>query len=373
MSVFHALILTIKSYITIGRHDLAEETLLDAVAAGNEVRFYYPIHYELAWFAPFVDRLVRKNPHLKSIWPARPEKKGEEALVLASCSHPLPHSCVSDDANLLDLHVCSFGPFEITANGWKVPLDQCPSKKALTLIKYLFFKRHEGGVSLDEALELLWPEMDPRATRANLRVILSMLRKVFKGTGNGENGLPNLIREDNKISLLLGKSGWADVDEFLGQIRLAGYKEKRGLWEEALIHHEKTVELYRGDFLAEELYADWCYMEREYLRDRFLASLIRMAEGHERLGNYTEAISVLYRALKTDKYREDAYRKLMVLCAKADRKGEIIRVYELCKKAIEDDLNLELSTDTESLYLKLSSNSVDVDLPLHAKQIVFPS
>jgi LuxR family maltose regulon positive regulatory protein len=357
MSIFHALVLTIKSYLDIGRDDLAEETFLNAISLDDVNRYYYAVHYELDWFLPFAESVIKKTPHLKTIWPGYlATLRNKDSLLLKSSAQMISGAHISPEKSLLDLHIYALGPFRMVANGWDVPLDKCPSKKALTLAKYLFFKRHEGGIFLDEVLELLWPEMDPQATRANLRVILSMLRKVFKRQGNGENGFQNLKREDNKLSLALGKSGWTDVDEFLGQIKLAGYKEKRGLWAEALIHYEKITELYQGDFLSEELYADWCYMEREYLKDQFLTSLMRMSECHERLGNFSEAISTLYRALKIDIYREDAYQKLMMLCDKAGRKGEMIRAYHLCRKAIEKDLKLELSSDTRDLFKKISNS-----------------
>ena len=94
-------------------------------------------------------------------------------------------------------------------------------------------------------------------------------------------------------------------------------------------------------------------MEREHLKDQFLTSLMRMVECHERLGNFSEAISTLYHALKIDIYREDAYQKLMMLCNKAGRKGEMIRAYNMCKKAIEEDLQLELSSDTRDLFKRI--------------------
>jgi DNA-binding SARP family transcriptional activator len=258
---------------------------------------------------------------------------------------------------LMDLHLYALGPFQIVVNGRKVPLEQCPSKKAVSLLKYLFFKRHDGGVLIDEALELLWPEMNPKSTRSNLRVALSMIRKVFKNQGNGSKAFHNLIREGENLRLSLGNSGWSDVDEFLNQVKLADYKEKKNLLSEALKHYEKMAELYRGDFLAEDLYADWSYMEREYLRDQYVASLMRMVDCHKRLENHSQAISTLYRVLKIDKYREDAYCQLMALCAATGRKGEMLRIYNLCKRAIEDDLNLELSSNTVDLYKRLANAS----------------
>ncbi len=358
MSVFHGIILMIKAYEIIGRHDLAGETFLENISPGEPSKYYYAVHYELEWFLPFFSRLMQKNPDLSQLWAGvmpGPSRSGVADVGTKVSTVPV-HTQDASDGHV-DLHFYVLGPFRVTANGRAVPLERSPSKKALTLLRYLFFKRHEGGVVLDEALELLWPEMDPRVTRSNLRVILSMLRKVFRRPGNGSQDFPNLIREGNKLKLSLGKSGWSDVDEFMNQVKLAGYKEKRNLWSEALKHYEKIVDLYRGDFLSEELYADWCAMERQYLKDQYVTSLMRMVHCYEQLGNPAEAIGALYRVLKMDKYREDAYQRLMALCASSGRKGEMTRAYGLCRKAIEEDLNMELSVDTRNLYARLSSRA----------------
>ncbi|MGD2125876.1 MAG: BTAD domain-containing putative transcriptional regulator [Desulfobacteraceae bacterium] len=355
MSVFQGLVLGAKSYLTIDRNDLAEEAFLKAISLGDLNQYYYCFHYELDWFRPFLERITQKNRHLSSLWVGFPHIPQKEASFASEGSKPHLSVTPLTGDGLLDLRIYALGPFRVMANGWNVPLDQCPSKKAITLLKYLFFKRHERGIFLDEALEFLWPEMDPQMTRANLRVILSMLRKVFKRPETGGNGFPNLVRDGNRLSLELGKGGWTDVDEFLNQITLADYKEKMNLWPEALGHYEKIIDLYDGDFLCEELYSDWCYMEREYLRDQFLASLMRTAECYVRLAKTSEAISTLYHLLRIDRFREDAYRKLMMLCANAGRKGDVIKAYNMCKRAIEEDLNLKLSSDTEDLYAKISS------------------
>lgn len=358
MSVFHGLVLAIRAYEIIGRQDMAEETFLESISPGEAREYYYAVHHELDWFLPFVEHILRKNPQHKPLWdgniPEKPLPRGPESRGAVN-QNALPAHAPKEEP--MDLHFYALGPFLVTAKGHRVPLEKCASKKALTLLRYLFFKRHEGGAVLDEVLELLWPETDPRMTRANLRVSLSMLRKVFKVQGNATQDFPNLIREGNKLMLSLGENGWSDVDEFLSQVKLAGYKEKRTLWSEALTHYEKILDLYRGDFLSEELYADWCAMEREYLKDQYTTSLMRMVRCYEQLGNLPDAIGTLYRVLKMDKYREDAYQKLMSLCATAGRKGEMIRAYTLCRKAIQEDLNMELSEDTAALYKRLGGQS----------------
>ncbi|MGD2126931.1 MAG: bacterial transcriptional activator domain-containing protein, partial [Desulfobacteraceae bacterium] len=335
-----------------------EETLSRVFALGSLTDLYYSVHFDLDWFSPFAERFLKNNPDLDHLWaPARSLVKSKQPGDKQKAPTRFSVNGSQSDKDLLDLHVYSLGPFRIFANGREVALGECQSKKALKLLKYLFFRRHESGIILDEALELLWPGMNPEVTRPNLRVILSMLRKVFKNPKIGENGFPNLMREGNRLILSLGRNGWADVDEFMGQIKLAEYKERRGLWSDALSHYKKTASLYYGDFISDEPYADWCSMEREYLRDQFLTALFRMADCQERLGDLSAAISTLYHLLKLDRYREDAYRRLMHLCFSAGRKGEIIRVYDLCRKNIEEDLGVNLSEDTLDLYRNLCGSS----------------
>ena len=355
MSVLQALVLAIRSYLNIGRDDLAEETFTNVVNPGDLRESYYSLHYDLHWFSSFAERLRKGSFPFDVTLASVPLPSGPvDPAGSPSVTQQGPASGFAARHGLLDLKVCALGPFRILVNGWEIPLAQCPSKKALTLIKYLFLKRHASGVLLDEALELLWPGMDPEATRSNLRVILSMLRKVFRKPGAEVNGFANLAREGNRLVLGLGENGWTDVDEFMGQVKLAAYKEKMTLWSEAMTHYENILSLYQGDFLADEPYAEWCYLEREYLRDQYLGALIRKADCHERSADLSEAISTLYRLLKVDMYREDAYQRLMRLCFSAGRKGELVRAYELCRKSIQDDLGLPLSADTLALCKEFS-------------------
>ena len=223
MSVFHGLILAIKAYEIIGRQDLAEETFLENITPGEPKAYYYAVHYELNWFLPFVERVMQKYPEQRPIWAGTmPEPSPSQEMESNGQVSRVAVTTPGSADGQLDLHFYALGPFQVKAEGRRVPLEKCASKKALTLLRYLFFKRHEGGAVLDEVLELLWPETDPRLTRANLRVALSLLRKVFRRHGGGSRDFPNIIRDGNKLMLSLGENGWSDVDEFMSQVKLAG-------------------------------------------------------------------------------------------------------------------------------------------------------
>ncbi len=61
---------------------------------------------------------------------------------------------------------------------------------------------------------------------------------------------------------------WVDIDEFLSLIRDARERNRKGQEnvKEALSSYKQALELYGGDFLAEEPYVPWAEMKREELR-----------------------------------------------------------------------------------------------------------
>jgi len=227
----------------------------------------------------------------------------------------------------------------------------------VTLLKYLFLNRHKGPVLKDVLLELLWPEVPPAQADLNFRVTLSLLRKTLSLNHKGWNDFPNLMRKEGGYQLLLGKEGWSDVDEFNNQINLAQYKEKKHGSEEAFQHYLNAENLYQGDFLAENLYDDWCYFEREYLRNQYLHVLTRILDYHQDKNNLNEAIQYCYKILKVDPYHESTFRKLMQYHFQLGNRKEVKSVFELCRKNIENDLGITLSYETKEIYRKLSAFS----------------
>jgi two-component SAPR family response regulator len=79
----------------------------------------------------------------------------------------------------------------------------------------------------------------------------------------------------------------------------------------AMEAYRQALALYKGDFLADEPYADWAELERAYLRERAVGALLRSAEIARSLGQPREALEAYRRILKLDPWREEAYRALM--------------------------------------------------------------
>jgi DNA-binding SARP family transcriptional activator len=142
---------------------------------------------------------------------------------------------------------------------------------------------------------------------------------------------------------------WYDVEAFeqaLDRVEQAALPENEiELLEEALC-------LYEGDYL-EGVYADWCALERERLRERCLAARQSLARLHAGLGNLHLAIEQYQHLVAQDPYREVAHRELMRWHYRLGDRAAAVRQYQTCAQILRDDLGLSPSHETEALYLKI--------------------
>ena len=73
---------------------------------------------------------------------------------------------------------------------------------------------------------------------------------------------------------------------------------------------EEALSLYRDDYLK-GIYADWCTLERERLRELNLTALASLARLYVTWGQLSKAIELYQRLLIQDPYQETAHRELM--------------------------------------------------------------
>jgi len=360
MSIFLAHLIAAKAYFNLGEEKRAEDLLLDSLKLIEGENFYlYGILQEKSWLPSFLQRFISKIPQCERLLAEYQNRivRAFETIKENGRDQEDIYKMEKGNGELLNLRIYSLGPFRIFIGDEETPLSQCKSKKGITLLRYLFFARHKGPVPKDVLLELLWPESPPAQADLNFRVTLSLLRKTLSLNQNGRSEFPNLMRKEGGYQLLLGKEGWSDVDEFNNQINLAHYKENKQNGEEAFQHYLKAEKLYQDDFLVENLYEDWCFIEREHLKNQYLYALTKILDYYEGQRNLTEAINYCYKILKADPYRENIFRRLMQYHYELGNRKEVKSVFELCKNNIENKLGVALSYETKEIYHKLSLSS----------------
>src|ERR687896_1144412 len=192
------------------------------------------------------------------------------------------------------LRVRFFGHFEMLREGEAMHLGR--NGKALTILKYLL-ANHNRPVSQDHLMGWLWPESNLKKARWSLNSAIHGLRKLLSGCSSSVTK-NYVFLEDGYYRLCPTVRVETDIDEFDVSYEQGRRLEKAHRTEEAAAEYEKAVELYRGDYLVEDLYEDWTMVERERLANAYIDILDRLAIHYMEVGQHQESIRACYRVLE---------------------------------------------------------------------------
>jgi two-component SAPR family response regulator len=144
-----------------------------------------------------------------------------------------------------------------------------------------------------------------------------------------------------------------DTDRFLSLLKIAEEKKKKGDEKEAFPLYAEALEIYKGDFLPEELYSPWPDKKREELKAKYMELLNKMAKLHEKQGSLKKAMDCYKKAIQVDPLIEESYQKLMTFYSNKGIYNEALRIYEDCKKALKKELKAQPDSTTTAIYKKI--------------------
>ena len=217
------------------------------------------------------------------------------------------------------------------------------NRKALGLLSYLLIESDHAH-SREFLLGLLWPNLPTAAAQNNLRVTWAHLQKALGTSASDEQ--PHLIGDRLSLRFNPLSDHELDVARFGALIeacRLHPHPHPRDC-AECAARLTQALELVRGDFLEEfslddcEQFDDWLLIQREQFRLQVTSALEQLSEYYERAGQLVDAERSIRRLLEYEPLRESAYRQLMRVLARADRRNAALDVYETCRRMLATEL-----------------------------------
>ena len=225
------------------------------------------------------------------------------------------------------LQIFTLGPFGMAAGARGISVEKWQRKQAATLLKYLVTCLGRA-VRQETLIEQLWPGVDEEQGRGRLKVTIYFLRRQLRAADMSEG----ILETVGKAYVLRRDKVWIDSQAFERLIAEGSAHQDRQCLDEALNCYEEAFQLYRGDYMEEDLYADWCAVERERLREVHSEMLARMADCHARQGHFAKAAQVCRTALVRDVCRENFHFALMDNLARLGRIDQAAAQYQRCKK-----------------------------------------
>ncbi len=215
------------------------------------------------------------------------------------------------------------GRFAVSRDGQDIPLRTFGGRLARRLLRLLALRRGTL-VSKDLIAEALWPKDPPADAAGNIEVLISRIRRAL-GDRTLIRAAPGgyVLADDDRCRV--------DVQQFLGAVQ-AGRACLAARPAEALGWFREALDIWHGEPLAEDTYADWAQADRRHLCLAFLEALegaaaatVDLVEtGAETTSAAAEAASWARQALAAEPLRETSALLLVrALAAGGDRAGAL--------------------------------------------------
>jgi DNA-binding SARP family transcriptional activator len=212
----------------------------------------------------------------------------------------------------------------------------------------------------EQAMKVLWPDLDMETAANRINGAVHEVRRILE-PGLARPSASRMLRlERGVLQLADAELIWVDADIFEGLLNNAHEASDMVQAEHIL---EEAAQLYGGDYLLEELYAEWATMRRESLRLDWIGLLLNLAELRSSRGALVSAIEPLDRLLATDPTHETAVRRMMLLLTRLDRRGEALHVYHRLVSNLQREYESDPLPETYELYEALQQGYMDVSNP----------
>jgi DNA-binding SARP family transcriptional activator len=297
-----------------------------------------------AWLDKMQAQLSRREAALR--------RRLQEVLALADQADASSRaSTLPTVAADLPLVISLLGDLCVRYQGEEIALGS--SKSGRAIFRYLV-ALPERSAPIDVLLETFWPQDEPQEARHKLHIAVSTLRQALhEGLGSLLEGRDPIIYLDDRYHLLPSLEVELDADLFARHVAAGLRLEREGRPDVAAAEYEAARALYRGDFLAQDLYADWAVAPRARYEEMYLTVLGHLADHYVEQQRYAEGVSCCRQILARDSFREDAYRQLMCCYSRMGRRNQALREFESCKTVLRRELGVEPMRETVELYRRI--------------------
>lgn len=248
------------------------------------------------------------------------------------------------------LRLALFGSLRLTLD--RTPIESTVPPKTLHLLAYLLLHRREA-LTRDQLAFTLWPDRSEAEARGQLRRYLYRLRQL----------LPDgdwLITRGETIQWNLDADYALDVQEFEHAAHYA---------PDELAAAQR---LYVDDLLP-DLYDDWIMLDRERLREMYLANWQTLLNVYRERREYAQAIECAQHILKREPLRETIVREMMRLRTASGDRARALADYRQFQARVQEELGVPPLPETIALYDELRQTSPLLLTPAHTRVVKVPA
>jgi DNA-binding SARP family transcriptional activator len=206
---------------------------------------------------------------------------------------------------------------------------------AMALLKVLL-SRANRRASRDELIEAIWPDHEAINAAHALDSAASVLRRHILRTSEVGSLLLTLRSGGETIFKLPGQHClWVDADALLSLVSKAMRVECQGQNPMPLL--EEAHALAKGEFLEDDLYAEWAQSRRHTINGARQRVLFKLVDLYLKDEQVSRAEELLFAALEEDPADEDALCRLMILLVEQGRRQESLHLYQYTEDVLQQE------------------------------------
>ncbi len=177
----------------------------------------------------------------------------------------------------------------------------------------------------EQIIKILWPELNFETATNRLDKAVYNLRRLLE-SGRSRPATSNLLLTEHATLMLADQSQlWVDADAFEALLSQAHASLDLSQTEQLL---QEALQLYGGDYLAEERNIPWVQARREALQRGWIGLQLKLADVRIQRKASSDAIAILDRLIAVDPTNEAAVQRLIVLLTRAGRREQAQEIYE---------------------------------------------
>jgi predicted ATPase/DNA-binding SARP family transcriptional activator/DNA-binding CsgD family transcriptional regulator len=242
------------------------------------------------------------------------------------------------------LRIWLLGGFRVSVGSQSIGGKEWHLRKAQSLLKVLALSPGHR-LHREQAMELLWSDLDQEAALNNLHYALYVARHTLEPSAlaSSSAGTSRYLRlRGEQLTLCPDSPLWVDVEAF----EEAAVTARRALEPAA---YRAAIDLYSGELLPQDRYEGWAEERRAQLRGLYLSLLIELAALYKERKEFELGIEALSKVVAEEPTHEGTHLELMRLYALSGRRREALGHYE----RLRDALLREFGTEPEAATTRL--------------------
>jgi DNA-binding SARP family transcriptional activator len=206
---------------------------------------------------------------------------------------------------------------------------------AMAMLKVLLCRANRR-TSRDELIEAIWPGRQEINAAHALDSAASILRRHILPTSDAGSLLLTLRSGGETIFKLPGQRRlWVAAAEFLSMVSRAMRAECQGQNPTPLL--EEAYALATGEFLEDDLYAEWAHGRRQTINGARQRVLFKLVDHYLKDRCVGQAEELLFGALEEYPADEDALCRLMILLVEQERRQEALQLYQYSEDVLREE------------------------------------